>query len=476
MVFFIFMNPDIKTEIKNHFDRLAGSREHWTRKNWYYYRSLINLFSFLIPTGKRILEIGCGTGNLLAHLKSKESTGIDISPKMIEIAKKKHPGIKFYEMDADSLKLSEKFDYIIASDLIGSLYDIERAFKEWHKFCNPETKIIITYYNFLWEPVMKLAEKLGLKMPGRVHNWLSVNDVNNFLNLADFEVIKTSGLLIFPKYIPFISNFLNKYVARMPLLGRLCLVNYVVAKPAVKQCGNYAVSIIIAALNERGNVELLLKRIPKLGLDTEIIFIGGNSKDGTNEEIRRMINLYPEKRIKFLLQKGKGKGDAVRLGFENAKGDVLMILDADLSVAPEDLEKFYDAISQGKGEFINGSRLVYTLEHQSMRFFNLVGNKFFSLMFSWLLDIRIKDTLCGTKVLFKKDYEDIKAGRAYFGDFDPFGDFDLLFGATKLNLKITELPVRYYARTYGETNISRWRHGWLLLKMTVFAMNKIKFF
>ncbi|MDO8574893.1 MAG: bifunctional class I SAM-dependent methyltransferase/glycosyltransferase family 2 protein [bacterium] len=467
---------DSKNNIRNNFDKLAGSRDRWIRKNKYYHNSLINLLSFLIPSEKRVLEIGCGTGDLLAGLKTKESVGIDISPKMIEIAAKKYPAIKFYEMDTETLTLPEKFDYIVASDLINLLYDVENSLKEWHKVCNPDTRLVITYYNFLWQPLLFLAERAHFKMPQRVSNWLSPNDVRNILNLADFDIIKTGNSLLFPKYIPIFSAIINKYIARLPVLNRLCLVNYIVARPAAKQKRDYSVSVIIPARNEKGNIEPLIKRLPALGKQMEIIFVGGHSTDGTNDEIERLIHLYPEKDIKFFAQKGMGKGDAVRLGFDNAMGELLMILDADLSVAPEDLVKFYEAISCGKGEFINGSRLVYPMENKSMRFFNVIGNKFFSIMFSWLLDARIKDTLCGTKVLLKKDYESILANRKYFGDFDPFGDFDLLFGAAKLNLKIVELPVRYYARTYGETNIARWRHGWLLLKMVLFATKKIKFF
>lgn len=467
---------DIKNSIKNYFNELADSRGRWMRKNRYYHRSLVNLLSFLILPGKRVLEIGCGTGDLLAGLKTKESIGIDISPKMIEVAAKNNPAIKFYEMDAEALDLAEKFDYVIASDLINLLYDVEDSFKEWHRVCNPDTRLIITYYNFLWQPLLSLGEKLGFKMPQKISNWLSPNDVRNILNLTDFEIIKSGNYLLFPKYIPLFSAIINKYIARLPVFNRLCLVNYIVARPAPKQKLDYSVSVIIPARNEKGNIESLLNRLPALGSRMEIIFVGGKSTDDTNKEIQRLLPLYPEKDIKFFVQKGTGKGDAVRLGFDNAKGELLVILDADLSVAPEDLVKFYEAIARGKGEFINGSRLVYPMENKSMRFFNVIGNKFFSLMFSWLLDARIKDTLCGTKVLLKKDYENISANRQYFGEFDPFGDFDLLFGAAKLNLKISELPVRYYARTYGETNISRWRHGWLLLKMTAFAIKKIKFF
>lgn len=467
---------DIKTDIKNHFDRLADSRGRWMEKNKYYHRSLADLLSFLILPGKRILEIGCGTGDLLAGLKAKESMGVDISPKMVEIAAKNHPETKFYVMDAEALDLAGKFDYIIVSDLINLLHDVENSFKQWHRVCNPDTRLIVTYYNFLWQPLLSLGEKLRFKMPQMVSNWLSHNDVINMLNIADFEVIKSGSYLLFPKYIPILSAIINKYIARLPVFNRLCLVNYIVARPVPKQKQDYSVSIIVPARNEMGNIEPLIKRLPALGKSTEIIFVGGQSTDDTNNEILRSIHLHPEKDIKFFVQKGTGKGDAVRLGFDNARGELLIILDADLSVAPEDLVKFYDVIAYGKGEFINGSRLIYPMENKSMRFFNVVGNKFFSLIFSWLLDARIKDTLCGTKVLLKKDYQNILANRKYFGEFDPFGDFDLLFGASKLNLRITELPVRYYARTYGETNISRWRHGFLLLKMTVFATKKIKFF
>ena len=221
-------------------------------------------------------------------------------------------------------------------------------------------------------------------------------------------------------------------------------------------------------------MEPAIQRIPPFGKHQEIIFVDGHSTDGTPEEIKRVIQGYPDKDIKFFVQDGRGKGDAVRKGFAAAGGDILMILDADLTMPPEDLPKFYRAIAEDQGEFINGCRLVYPMEKQAMRFLNLLGNKFFSMMFTWILNQRFKDTLCGTKVLFRKDYKKIQANRSYFGDFDPFGDFDLIFGAVKQNLKVVEVPIRYRERTYGSTNISRFRHGWLLLKMTVFAYRKFK--
>ncbi|MDO8579858.1 MAG: glycosyltransferase family 2 protein, partial [Candidatus Omnitrophota bacterium] len=255
----------------------------------------------------------------------------------------------------------------------------------------------------------------------------------------------------------------------------LTLNHFVIARPLFLDVAEHSVSILVPCRNEKGNIEQAIKRLPAFGKSQEIIFVEGGSQDGTYEEIERVIKQYPQKDIKLIKQIGKGKGDAVRIGFGQAKGDVLMILDADLTVAPEDLPKFYEAIRHDKGEFINGSRLVYPMEQEAMRFLNLMANKFFGVFFSWLLGQRFKDTLCGTKVLFHRHYQAISANRAYFGDFDPFGDFDLIFGATKLNLKIIELPIRYKERQYGTTQIQRFRHGLLLLRMCGFAMRKIKF-
>ena len=260
------------------------------------------------------------------------------------------------------------------------------------------------------------------------------------------------------------------------LIRSLSLTGYIIARKAEPPAKTkLSVSVIIPARNESGNIENALMRMPKMGSHTEVIFVEGHSTDNSLDEIKRVCDKYKDQwDVKYYLQDGKGKGDAVRKGFNMATGDILMILDADLTVPPEQLGKFYDAISSGKGEFINGTRLVYPMEKQAMRFLNIIGNNFFSVLFSWLLDQRLKDTLCGTKVLLKENYQKISENRHYFGEFDPFGDFDLLFGASKLNLKIVEIPIRYQAREYGETNISRFKHGWLLIKMSVFALTKMK--
>lgn len=467
-----------KRNIQEHFDVIAPRRRSWKTKNAYYYEAQTAFFRFLISPGKKVLELGCGTGELLAALEPGYGVGIDLSHNMIELATERFPGLDFRHADAEdpaTWGIEGTFDYIVMADIVGYLEDVQMTFENLHSFCTPSTKIILSYYNFLWWPVLNLAERFGLKTPTRVNNWLTSEDLENLLYLADFEAIKKERSFLFPKKIPFFHSFL-KFLGSLPGVNRLCLCNYVVAKPKdrLKIRSDKSVSVIIPCKNEKGNIEPTIRRLPKIGFHTEIIFVDGHSTDGTRDEIKRVMESFPDKDIKFLIQEGQGKGDAVRKGFVHATGDILMILDADLTVPPESLTKFYNAIASDKGEFINGCRLVYPMEDEAMLFLNILANKFFSLAFTWLLNQRIKDTLCGTKVLSRQNYELIAANRAYFGNFDPFGDFDLLFGASKLSLKIIEIPVRYSARRYGETQISRFRHGVLLLKMCIFAVRKLK--
>ncbi|MBT4352465.1 glycosyltransferase [archaeon] len=464
-------------KLMNFFNKTAKTRKYWIKKNIYYSKSIRDYIKFLIEPNSDILELGCGTGDLLNSLKPKKGVGIDFSEEMVKIASKRFKKLEFIKADVHNFKSKQKFDYIIISDSIGYFEDIEKVFENLKKNCTPRTRIIITYYNFFWEPLLKLSEFFNLKMSQPFTSWLSKEDIKNLLYVEGYDTIKTGEFLLFPKNIPFLSTFLNKYVARLPLINKLNLVNFIVARPVdIERKEEYSVSVVIPARNEEGNIENALKRMPRLGSHTEIVFVEGNSSDNTYDEIKRVAKEYSKDwDIKYYQQEGKGKGDAVRKGFSKCNGDILMILDADLTVPPKDLKKFYNAIAKNKGEFINGTRLVYPMEKESMRTLNLFGNRMFSLVFTWLLDQRFKDTLCGTKVLFKDDYEKIVKNRKYFGDFDPFGDFDLIFGASKLNLKIVEIPVRYKERTYGSTNISRFKHGWLLIKMCLFASKKIKF-
>lgn len=470
-----------KQRIKEYFNKVAGSRKKYRKSKSYYWDSITNYINFFVHESSSVIEIGCGTGELLGKLKGKEKTGIDFSEKMIEEAKNQFPSINFICTDAENIQIDKKYDIIILSNLIGYLVDIQSVFEQLHKISHRETKIIVTYYNAFWEPFIKFAEFIGIKKKGPKQSWISTKDLSNLLYLSGFETYKQNSSMLFPFYIPVLSPFLNKFVSRLPVFNWFALNHYTFARPDIvlnedKVKDTYSTTVLVPARNESGNIENAVLRLPDFGKHVEIIFVEGNSTDDTWEKIQEIQTKYKDTHdIKILQQPGKGKGDAVRAGYAIATGDILMILDADLTVPPEQLPKFYNALAQNKGGFINGTRLIYPMEKNAMRFLNTLGNKFFSMAFSWLLEQPIKDTLCGTKVMFRKDYIKLAANRSYFGDFDPFGDFDLLFGAYKLNLKIIDMPIRYQERIYGDTNISRFKHGLLLLKMWWFALFKIKF-
>ncbi|MCB0103084.1 MAG: glycosyltransferase [Anaerolineales bacterium] len=456
-----------------HWNRIAQKRDTWHSMGKWYHKRLVEYYQFLVPPNQRILEIGCGMGSLISHLKPSHGVGVDFSPEMIARAKQRHPEIEYHEMDAHDLSnLNGEFDIIILSDAINDLWDVQQVLEQVRKFCTPHTRIIFNFYSHLWQLPLTFAQNFNLASPMLTQNWLTVDDVNNLLLLAGFETIRTSTEVLFPMPL---GGFANKYLVRLWPFQGLALSNFLVARLAGQPVEKPSVSVVIAARNEEGNIKNIFERVPQMGSKTEIVFVEGHSRDKTFETIEKEMALHPQTPSLLFRQPGIGKADAIRLGFEKATGDILMILDADLTVPPEDLPRFYEAIASGKGEFINGVRLVYPMEKEAMRTLNFIGNKFFSLAFSWLLGQSIKDTLCGTKVMWRKDYEEIAANRSYFGDFDPFGDFDLIFGAAKLNLKIVDLPIRYRERTYGTTNISRWKHGLLLFRMVAFAARRIKF-
>jgi ubiquinone/menaquinone biosynthesis C-methylase UbiE len=462
----------------SYWDAVAVEKDSKKRIGDHYRQYLIKIYKNLIPPNRKVIEIGCAEGDLLAALRPSLGVGVDFSANVIAKARAKHPRLTFYEQDGHELDLGEKFDAVILSDLVHDLWDVQKILEGIRKMCQPRTRLILNFYSFLWEKPFRLAERLKWIRPKLPQNWLTVEDVANLLYLAEFEVVSRWDEYLWPLPTPVLSKLCNRYLARLWPFNFFCLTHFVIARPQPQEAQaseEPVVSVIVPARNEAGNIEQIFERVPEMGAGTELVFVEGGSKDNTYETIDKAIKAHPQRQSQLLRQTGVGKGDAVRLGFDRARGEVLMILDADLTVSPEDLPRFYETLRSGKGEFINGVRLVYPMEKRAMRFINLLGNKFFSLAFSWLLSQPTKDTLCGTKVLWRSDYELIVDNRQYFGDFDPFGDFDLLFGAAKLGLKIIDMPVRYGERTYGSTNISRWKHGWLLLRMVLFAARRIKF-
>ena len=454
------------------YDARAAFRPRESRR--YYPRQLARYFAFLVPPGASVLEIGCGLGDLLAALKPSRGVGVDFSPKMIEIARGRHPELEFHAADALGFESAETFDYIVLSDLVNDLPDVQAVLERLRSFARPDTRLVINFFNNVWKPMLAAAERLGAKAPAPQQNWLSLGDMRNLLHLAGWEPIKEDARMLWPVGTPVVAPLANRWIG--PIARPLCLTVFLVARPRpAEPAREYSCTVVIPARNEKGNIEAAVARTPEMGRGTEIIFIEGHSSDGTWEEIVRVQAAHPDRRITILKQETRGKGGAVREAFAQATGDILFILDADLTMPPEQLPKFYEVARSGLAEFVNGVRLVYPMEDEAMQFANMIANYFFGLTFSWLLGQRIKDTLCGTKVIFRRDYETLARNRSYFGDFDPFGDFDLLFGAAKLNLRIVDLPIRYQARQYGSTNIQRWRHGVLLLRMAMVAAARLKF-
>jgi SAM-dependent methyltransferase len=457
-----------------YFDAFAADEQKWRRRNPTYHRLIERVMQFHVPPGARVLEIGCGGGDLLAALEPGSGVGLDLSPGMVALARERHPHLRFEVAAGEAFELGESFDYIVLSDLMPFAHDLLALLERVGAHAHPRTRVVINSYSRAWRPVIRMAERLHLKPRKPIRNWVSPHDVRNVLELSGFDTVTEDKRILLPKRIPLLTTFFNGVLANIWPFTHLCLTYWIVARrePAAHEA--QGVSVVCPCRNEEGHVADIVRRIPRLGATTELVFVEGGSRDDTRGEILRQIETHPDLDISLVEQPGRGKGDAVRAGFAAAKHDVLMILDGDLSVRPEDLPKFLAALESGRGELINGSRLVYDVEPGAMRFLNTLGNRVFSRLFRAVTGQEVKDTLCGTKVLSRRDYRDIAENRTYFGDFDPFGDFDLLFGASRLSLKIVDLPIRYQPRTYGDTNISRWRHGWLLLRMTAFAFWKFR--
>ncbi len=437
-------------------ESIALRRDRWIERNRYYYGRIERLLRFIIEPNKRVLEVRCQTGGLLAAMQPSYGVGVEISQKLVEVARKNHPGLNFVCADPEDLAIGEKFDYVIFGHVFDTV-DILAALNRIRTHCTQNTRLLIINYNHLWEPVLELASLLRLRSPYIEPNWVSSEDVNRFLVLSGFAPLRTHKILWFPKYIPLISLFLNEFLAKLPGLRRFCMIQVTVArlKPLAHDENETSVSVIVPCRNEKGNIQAAVERIPDMGKHTEIIFCDDKSTDGTGDEVRRMQRLYPDRDIRLLDGPGICKAENVWTGFRGAKGDVLMILDADLTVMPEELPLFFKALVGNVGEFINGSRLVYPVPETAMKFFNRAGNRVFGVVFSYLLNQRFKDTLCGTKALWRKDWPRIENGLGGWGIRDLWGDYELILGASKLHLEIVEMPVHYQERTYGVTKMTR---------------------
>ncbi len=455
-----------KTLIRKHFDSIAHSFDSYKRRNRYYHQGIQNFCQLVIPEGEKVLEIGCATGDLLSSLRPSEGVGIDFSPNMIEVARRKHPHLKFHVMEAEDLYLEGKFSYVVMSNLFDYLEDIWVVLEKVKTLLDVDGKVVITAVNPVWEPFFRLGEKLNLRTPDTVRNFVTNKDIVNLLELQNFEILKEGLKMFFPMHIPVLSSVLNFIIPELPMLKQLCIIQHIVAK-VKRNKQSLSCSVIIPCYNERENLEHCLKSIPKIGKFTEAIVVDDGSVDGTAIKVNTDLNR--DIQIKLISYKpNKGKGYAIKTGFNNARGDVLIILDADMTVRPKELTRFFKLIEDGSADFVNGTRVIYAMEQKAMPIINYVGNKIFSLILSWIMKQRVSDTLCGTKAMLKKDYKKVSIRDT------SWGDFDLLFGAAKLCLKIREMPVHYKVRIAGRSKMQVFKHGWILLKVCWRGFRELK--
>jgi SAM-dependent methyltransferase len=472
--------------VRSFYDDLGAGREQWIARSRYYYAALTDLLRFIVPPGRRVLDVGCGNADQLAALSPSLGIGVDLSQSMIDLARRKHPGLALHRQAAEELHLPEHevrgeaggFDFVVMVNVVGELADVLVALKRLRPLVHADTRLVIVYYNHLWEPLVGPAARLGLKLDNPTQNWLSPGDLRGLLHLGGFEVVKSGMRMPCPKYVPGVAELMNDVLGRLPLIQQLGFVRFVVARPSLplsRPPADYSATVVVPCKNEEGNVPAIPDRVPEMGAFTEIVFVDDQSDDATGARVRDAIAAHPGRRIKLVAGPGRGKGAAVRAGLAEASGDVLMILDADMTVMPEDLPAFFEAITANKGELVMGTRLVYPLGAEAMRTANILGNKLFAWAFTFLLEQRITDTLCGTKVVMRRNYTRLLEARALFGDLDRWGDYDWIFGAAKCNLKIVEIPVHYVERVAGESKMGkRLRNGLVMLRMCWLALRRLK--
>ncbi len=451
-----------RESVERHFDDLALRDDYWKRKNAYYYSTIKAFVSRIVSPGSSVLDVGCGTGEILAATEPSRGVGVDLSGKMIELARQKHSQHTFIHSPVEDLELNETFDYIIMVDVLDHAYDLMKVFQRLSRFCKPTTRIILTTGNPWWEPVYSLLEKIGAKMPKGPHNAIEKGNLRQIFQMMDLKINYSGFMLLFPRWIPVLSYLANSLGVRIWGINRLSAIQYMIVQPTAKNENNLGLgcSVIIPCYNEQDNIEQAIRRVPSMGACTEIIAVSDGCTDGTVQKVKDLQREI--KNLKLIeYSPNRGKGHAVRKGFEAATQDVLMILDADISTPPEELPWFFAPLNKGICQFVNGTRMVYPMQAQAMRTLNLFGNKLFGYIVSFIMQQSLTDTLCGTKAFYRKDLPRLRWGT------DKWGDFDLLFGAARMGSKIMEVPVHYMTRKTGESKMRSFRHGVHLLMACV---------
>ena len=473
-------------KVRQYYDSNAENYSSLIERHSYCYDRIKAVLRHLMPEPGRTLEIGCGLGQNLAALLPTEGVGIDLSPKMIEAARRRYPKSKYGHLDfrcmeaSDCEQLDGTFDTILLANSITELPDVAQFLSAVRKLCTPNTRLVHITFNYRWEPILRLGGAINICQKHPSQNWLSRNDFESFAKLQDYRLIKEGfdGMLPVGDHpvLRDMADGFNSVASVVPWVREFAMLHYGIYRPLLqeRQGTDPSVSVVVPCKDEQGNIASLFKRIPEMGAGTEIIFVDDRSTDSTAALIREHIENNPQRNVKFVSGPGQGKGAACRAGFAHATGDILMILDADMTTMPEALPEFFEAIRTDKGEFINGSRLVYPIEENAIKPLNIIGNKGFALLFSYLLSQKVKDTLCGTKAIWRRDYEKILESRYHFGETDVRGDYDWIFGANRHNLEITELPVHYVERKADATKMNkRMRNRTIMLRMCWRAFNRM---
>jgi len=454
----------------------AAILARWRKRNRYYWKKKIEYLRFLVPAGESVLLFGCEDGELLDALSPRRGVGVDRSDTLLAAARVRY-GAHEYVLEEGFLATGgERFDYIVLDEVAGRIDDLFVFLQALVAHCNPTTRIIIVQHNYLWRPIFRVAEFLRLKRRGGDVNWLSSGDLWTFLNGVGCETIAVHSKLHCPKLLLGLGPVVNAVAGVLPFINRLASTEILIARPVPdpRQAAGKTASIVLTTRDERDNIEPMVRMIPDVGAATEIVFVEGHSRDGTREEIERVMAAYPERHIRLLVQEGVGQGDAIRKGFADARGDVIILLEADQTSPPEDVCKAFDIVATGRAEFVNGSRFVYPRDKGAMPLANAVGNWLFAFWFTWFLGQRTSDVLCGIKAIDKRQFHRLNRNWGFLGLFDPFGDFELAFGAARLGLKTCEVPTRYACRQYGRPKSRVLAHGWMLARMALRATRVFK--
>ncbi|MDD4938703.1 MAG: glycosyltransferase [Candidatus Omnitrophica bacterium] len=450
--------------VKQHFNRIAAEYDYWKKKNDYYYSLIKDFYRKNIPPGSSVLELGCATGQILASVEPKRGVGIDISDSLITLAKSKYPQYEFNVADVEEFTFSEKFDYCVMSDLIDHLHNIPRAIQSAYGALKPGGKLIITSINPLWNPLFGLLEKMRLKMPEGPHCFIPNRFLEFFCQMKGFKTVCKGALIFIPKKIIFIGGILNRIIPKTPLLNRFCWVQTLIVSKDQKAKLDLSCSVIVAAYNEEENIAECVERVPDIGREYEIIVINDGSKDKTPEILTALARKKHNLRV-INFPENRGKASAIEEGIRAARKEVIIILDADMSVAPEDIPLFVEPLERGIADFINGTRLIYDMQKHAMAQVKRIANFILAVLFSALNQLRLTDTLCGTKAFFRKDFQDIKIRG------EKWGDLVLLEHAKRKGLRIREIPIRYYTRTGGVSKM-RFSDGLRFIRFTLSAALK----